>query len=136
MPKFVSKNYWPFYLEGRADKLLRHDIDIDALVTRLTSNDDVSLRDAVREACATAASALAGSKDQRKWVDKHKTAIADAGGDSDAAHSAWRQGRIDELAYSLEQDVVDAISDEVLDEEEEEDDDDEDDEDEEDEEDE
>lgn len=101
----VKGDYWKFYLEGRGEKrLLKHEIAEDELVELMESG--AQFREVVAEACAKAAVPLETGKRKRQWVDDHQEEIRSAGGDADAAYVAYLQGRVDELAYALEEAVL------------------------------
>jgi hypothetical protein len=109
MPEIKDK-YWDFYIQGREDRTLKHDVDVDELAKKLRAGD-VAFRDAVLAACDAVAQPLSGGKAKRKWLDEHQEEIAQAGGSAEQAHAAWVKGRVDELAYMLEPDVINALAD-------------------------
>jgi hypothetical protein len=105
----IQGDYWQFYLEGRCEKRrLKNDIDEDALVEEMVRKG-TPLRDAVLSACLRAAAPLEAGKARRAWVSEHEDEIRAAGGDSNAAYAAYLQGRTDDLAYVVEEGVVDAL---------------------------
>lgn len=125
----IKHAYWCFYLEGRRERLLRTDIDLSKILADMKKNG-TSLRDTLYAACQAAGAPMDAGKIKRVWLAEHDEDIGKAGGDTDEAFKAWREGRIDELAYALEIDLVDVMADELgVDDEEEDDDDDDDDED-------
>jgi hypothetical protein len=108
MPHIRDK-YWDFYVDGREARALKHDIDVDDVANKLRDGD-VALRDAVLAACVAVAQPLGTSKAKRKWIDEHQDEIAEAGGSAEQAHDAWVRGRVDELAYMLEPEVINAVA--------------------------
>lgn len=123
----IKGDYWQFYMDGRCEKRrLKNDIDEEALVEEMVG-EGTPLRDAVLFACARAAAPLEGGKAKRQWTEEHKDAIKTAGGDADAAYGAYLQGRVDDLAYAIEEAVLDALDQRFGDDEGKEDDDDDDD---------
>ncbi len=105
----IRGTYWQFYLEGRGNKrLLKHDIAESDLAERMV-RDGVPFRETIAAACATAAKPLETSKMKTVWNAAHATAIKEAGGDAAAAYAAYLQGCADELAYAMEQDVIEAL---------------------------
>ncbi len=111
MTDTIKGNYWTFYLMGRGEKrLLKHDIDLDALATKLLESGG-ALRPALAEAVAGAGKPLEVAKARRKWLDEHAEQVKDAGGDQAGAYGAWCQGRVDELTYALEEEFVLAMAD-------------------------
>jgi len=106
----ITGDYWQFYLEGRGTKrLIKHDIAESDLVERMVT-DGVPFRETIREACRKASVSLEHSNLKKAWVAAHADAIKAAGGDAEVAYAAYLHGCTDELAYALEQDVVDALS--------------------------
>jgi len=109
MVMLIKERYWGFYVEGREAKALKNDIDIEELAASVVSGA-VELRAAVRSACEEVARTLEIPKAKRKWIQEHEDEIKEAGGDSEIAHQAWINGRVDELVYLIEPDVVDALA--------------------------
>jgi hypothetical protein len=117
----ITGDYWQFYLDGRREgRLLKHDIAEDALVEEMVRTG-ASFRNTISAACGRAAAPLESGKIKKRWVTDHENAIRIAGGDADLAYSSYLQGRVDELGYALEQDVVDAMEQHFGDEDEDED---------------
>lgn len=105
----IQGDYWQFYLEGRCEKRrLKNDIDEESLMEEMVRSG-TPLRDAVLSACARAAAPLEAGKAKRAWVAERGDEIKNAGGDADAAYAAYLQGRTDDLAYVVEEGVVDAL---------------------------
>ena len=106
----IKGDYWKFYLEGRGEKrLLKHEIAEDELVGLLEAG--AQFREVVAEACAKASVPLETGKRKRAWIADHQEEISAVGGDADAAYAAYLQGRVDELAYSLEESVLTELGD-------------------------
>lgn len=104
----IKGDYWQCYLDGRADKLIRGDIDVQQLATDLVGKGE-SLRGVVMAACARVAAPLENGKAKQHWVREAEAFIKTAGGDADAAYSAYLQGRIDKLASKTERRVIEAL---------------------------
>ncbi len=106
----IQGDYWQFYLEGRCEKRrLKNDIDEESLMEEMVRMG-TPLRDAVLSACVRVAAPLEAGKAKRAWVADHGDEIKEAGGDADAAYSAYLQGRVDDLAQGLEDSVLEALS--------------------------
>jgi len=103
----ITEEYLPFYCLGRQErKLLKHDIsesDVAEVIAKGTP-----LRRALEEACERAAVPFQSGRSKRKWLDENADDLQ--GIDPDAAYAAYLQGRVDELAYVLEPDVVSELS--------------------------
>lgn len=105
----IKGDYWQFYLDGRLQKRqLKSDIDEEALVEEMVGAG-ASLRDTIASACDRAAAPLLSGKAKRQWIVEHEAEIKEAGGDADVAYAAYLQGRTDDLAYSVEQSVIEAL---------------------------
>lgn len=105
----ISGKYWDFYIEGREARGLKHDIDIDDVAEKLRPGG-ATLRDAILAACDAAAKPLDSGKSKRTWIAERTEDIAEAGGNAEEAYRAWLKGRIDELAYMLEPEVINALA--------------------------
>jgi len=105
----VQGDYWQFYVEGRFEKrLLKNDIDEEAIAEEMVSMG-TPLRDALLSAASRAAASFESGKAKREWIKINDNEIKAAGGDADAAYAAYLQGRTDELAYTLEQTVLEEL---------------------------
>jgi hypothetical protein len=104
MPSIRGK-YWGFYIEGRDTRLLKHQIDEEVIVKDMVGSGK-PLRDIVLATCTSVAAPLSAGRVRQKWITSHGKEIAEAGGDEDAAYSAFMQGQIDELAYAIEPIIV------------------------------
>jgi hypothetical protein len=105
----IQEEYWTFYLDGRVYRTLKNDIDPGDLAARLMVPNGKSLRDTVMAASRAVAAPLESGKTKQRWIAEHDADIKAAGGDADAAFKAWLEGRVDELAYVLEPDVLAAM---------------------------
>lgn len=104
----LEKPYMQFYVLGRGDDVLRNrDVDEVELA------DQVMNGHPVREVCAKVADAVGAKLEhdraKRDWIAGNREAIDDAGGDAEKAYAHYVQGRKDEYAWHLEEDVVDAL---------------------------
>lgn len=107
----IQGDYWQFYLQGRGEKrLLKNDIDEGTLAEEMVRTGEL-LRDVILAACVRAAAPFESGKARGTWKAEHATEIGMAGGNSDAAYAAYLQGRVDELAYGLEESVLEALGD-------------------------
>lgn len=109
MSKSVPPKYLEFYLDGRDERILKNQIDLGVIAHRLQEPDPPSLRDAVYAAAESVGAAHVSGRTRRKWIDEHSEAIAKADGDGDGAYAAWLQGRVDELAFKLESQIVETL---------------------------
>jgi hypothetical protein len=115
MPR-IKRKCWSFYLLGREERRLRHDVDPEDVAKRILAQDDASLTDELVAACQGAAEKIS-PRVQKNWLADHDDEIKEAGVDHQEAYQAWLAGRVDELARVLEPHVVGAVSDEVFEEE-------------------
>jgi hypothetical protein len=107
----IKGDYWKFYLDGRYEKrLLKHEIEEAVLVERMDSG--TPFREAIAEACAKVTVPLETGKRKREWLAVHQADLV--GLNADEAYAAYLQGRVDELAYALEQNVLTALGDRFL----------------------
>lgn len=104
----IKGDYWQCYLDGRADKLLRNDIDAQQLADDVVGKGG-TLRDVVASACNRVAAPMESGRAKQRWVSEAAAFIKTAGGDADAAYAAYLQGRIDKLAVKTERRVVEAL---------------------------
>jgi hypothetical protein len=117
----IEEKYLALYLEGRHDKLLKHHLDTEDLVDLVltTKGRDPqmslgkSLNAVIRDSCVEAAKKLETGKIKNVWIAEHEDEIKAAGGDSAGAYQAWVTGRIDELTYATEGEVVGAMEERV-----------------------
>jgi hypothetical protein len=119
----VKSDYVFFYLEGREAKLLKADIDTGVIAEQVIA-DKGTIHELLHAAVSAAAKGLEVDRQKKRWISDYEDEIAAAGGDSDAAYRHFCDGRIDELVYRLEPEVLEDL--EVDDDDDEGDDDDED----------
>jgi hypothetical protein len=108
MSATIKTGYWCFYLEGRRERLLRNDIDLDKLADSLLERGGV-LHDVLQAACEAAAAPMNAGKVKRVWLEEHADEIKAAGGDGEEAFGDWRAGRVDELASAMEPSLIEAL---------------------------
>lgn len=116
----MKAEYAFFYLEGREAKLLKADIDTAAIAERVMAGDG-SVHELLHKAVSDAAKGLELDRQKRRWLADSEDEIKEAGGDGDEAYRHYCEGRVDELVYQLEPEVLEDIGIEIGDEEEEED---------------
>lgn len=111
MPR-IKAGYWNFYVDGREERVTKYkrDIDVEGLVKPIMASDD-PMHAIVMAECKRVCEPMRSAREQRKWASDKATeeAIAEAGGDADAAYAAWCLGRIDELAMAVERNVIDEL---------------------------
>jgi hypothetical protein len=103
--KAMNSAYAFFYIEGRDEKLLKHDIDTERLAKEVLDGKG-SIYELAHKAAATAAEPLRVDRKKRLWIDNYEDDINAAGGDSEVAYEHYLSGRIDELCARLESEVV------------------------------
>lgn len=101
------REYLYFYLIGRRDEELACSIDLDIIAKRVFAGE--SLRDVVHRFASDAAGAAELDGFKRDWLADNRGEIAEAGGDEEKAYALYRQGQIDELAVSLEPEVLQEV---------------------------
>lgn len=126
--KDMQASYAFFYIEGRDEKLLKHDIDTEEIAKAVLAGKG-SIHELAHKAATTAAEPLRIDRKKNLWMDNYEDDIKTAGGDTEAAYEHYLAGRIDELTTRLETEIVsditvEACGDEDGDDEEEDDDDD------------
>jgi hypothetical protein len=112
MPR-IKQKYWCFYLLGREERRLRHEVNAEEVAQHVLGQEEASLTDAIVAACEVAARALS-ARVKKNWLADHDEEIKEASLDPEEAYQAWVAGRVDELARVLEPHVVGAIADEVF----------------------
>jgi DNA polymerase III delta subunit len=105
----MKPTYVTFYIEGREDRLLKHDIDTDE-IARLVMNGKGSIYELLLKASKAAAEPLLVARKKRTWIEEFEAEIKTAGGDAEEAYRHYIDGRVDELAFSLERDAVEALA--------------------------
>ncbi len=122
----LDKKYMTFYLDGRGDDLLDdEDIDVDELVEKALEGGDDPRKISMGVA-ENLAAPLRHDRDKREWISDNKAAIKEAGGSEQLAFDHYVQGRIDQYALALEEELVTGMFEEDSDEDEDEGEDDED----------
>ncbi len=115
MPR-IKRKYWSFYLLGREERRLRHEVKAEEVAKHILAQDDASLTDEIVAACAVAATALS-PRVKKTWLADHGDEIQETGVDPEEAYQAWVAGRVDELARVLEPHIMSAVADLVFEEE-------------------
>jgi len=126
----MKADYVFFYLEGREAKRLRADIDTEAIAEQVLAGKG-TIHDLLHKAVSDAAKGLEVDRQKRRWLADYEDEVKEAGGDGEEAYKHFCAGRVDELVYMLEPDVVEALDEDAEDDSGEDGDDDEDEEDEE-----
>lgn len=106
----MKQAYISFYLEGREDRALKHDIDIEEIAKQVVSGKG-TIHELVHKAAKTAAEPQLAARKKRTWIEEFDEEIKLAGGDGDEAYRHYIDGRIDELTHRLEVDVFETIVD-------------------------
>lgn len=105
----IDKRYASFYLEGReaiSEDGIEAEVDLDTLGKQALACDNVSqgLYSITREAAAKMLGYLETSQERADWIRERKGELDDV--DPDTAYLAYCVGRIDEVRYTMEQEVV------------------------------
>ena len=108
----MNADYVWFYLEGREAKALRADIDTAAIAEQVMAGKG-DLHALLHKAVSEAAKGLEVDRQKRRWLADYEDDIKEAGGDGEAAYRHYCDGRIDELVYQLEPDVLEDIAVEI-----------------------
>lgn len=104
----MKEPYVIFYLAGRDDRKIKNDIDTSQIAEDVIAGKG-TIRDLVMKAVSEAAAPLRVDRKKKAWIDEYEDEIKDAGGDKELAYQHYLDGRIDELAHSLEADVVEDL---------------------------
>lgn len=112
----MKAEYAFFYLEGREAKLLKADIDTGAIAEKVMAGDG-GIHELLHKAVSDAAKGLELDRQKRRWLADSEDEIKEAGGDGDEAYRHYCDGRVDELVYQLEPEVLEDIGVEIGDEE-------------------
>lgn len=107
----LKADYMPFYLEGREEKTIKNDIDVDKLAERCLAGENP--RTVVVAAVSGLRTQLEHDKRKKVWLETFTSEIAEAGGDGNEAWRHYCTGRVDELEHALEADVIEAMADEL-----------------------
>jgi hypothetical protein len=108
----MDADYAFFYLEGREAKVLRADIDTAAIAEQVLAGKG-GIHELLHKAVSDAAKGLEVDRQKRRWLADYEDEIKDAGGNGDSAYRHYCDGRIDELVYQLEPEVVEDIGIEI-----------------------
>lgn len=125
----LDKKYMVFYLNGRGDDVFddEDDVDLDELADKAMDGEDP--RKIALETSEKLAVALSHGKNKKHWMLDNEDAIKEEDLDGERAFEHYVQGRIDQYAHHLEDEIVAAMFEDSGDDEEEDDEDDDDDED-------
>jgi hypothetical protein len=102
----IDPRCWIFYLEGRGERRLLKSPQSESDIANIVLKSGGDVREAIMAACRRAATPLEVGKAKSRWLAESKEAISEAEVDGDAAYAAFLQGRIDELAYATEENVL------------------------------
>lgn len=104
----ITREYWPFYLEGRgAQRIRKRDFDVDAVAAEIVAKG-TPVREAVLAASHEVYKPHVGERAKRKWAADTQT----DGVDAELAFAAYNCGLVDELAYAMEPEVISAMEEE------------------------
>ncbi len=106
---------WNFYLMGREERrLLKHEIDLEAAAKRFVAENPVDYvwREWLREACSQAEK-LVSTRSKNEWLREYAKEITASGVDENVAYRWYLAGRVDELCYALEEELIAHIGNEV-----------------------
>lgn len=106
----MKEHYVPFYIEGREAKALKNDIDTMAIAEDVSAGKG-TIHELLHKAATAIATAAGADRSKRTWLEENEDEIKAAGGDKDEAWAHYRDGRIDELVYQLEPDVIQDLDD-------------------------
>lgn len=104
----MKADYVFFYLEGREAKPLKADIDT-AVIAEQVLADKGTPHDLLHKAVSDAAKGLEVDRQKRRWLADYEEEISSAGGDGEEAYRHYCAGRVDELVYRLEPDVLEDL---------------------------
>lgn len=112
----IKRKYWGFYMEGRADRRLRtkQPIDVEVIAKQLLELEDANIHDVLRTSVEAIAADSFTPRIKKAWLADHEQPLKEAECDGEEAYGAWCAGRVDELVYANERDVVDAIANQVF----------------------
>ena len=106
MPNVIDQKCWDFYLEGREERALRNDLSEAHIAAQVRKQSIASPREVIMAACEKVGELFDTGRVKRKWLADHGEEIKAQGCDGEKAYHAWMRGRIDELAYSVESNVL------------------------------
>lgn len=104
----MKEAYISFYLEGRDDRALKHDIDTEE-IARMVVDGKGTIHELLMKAAKSAAEPHLVARKKRSWIEESDEEIKAAGGDSEEAYRHYIDGRIDELVYKLEVEVLEVL---------------------------
>lgn len=111
----MKADYAWAYLAGREERLIKNDIDVEQLAEQVLEGKG-TVHEVTRAAVSAAAKGLAVDRKKRDWITDYDEEIkGSVGSDSNTAYEHYLEGRIDELTSRLEDEVVVAIGDIVVD---------------------
>ncbi len=105
----LQPGYAFFYLEGREERTLKADIDTTEIAKKMCE-DGGSIHERLHEAASKAAQSLFVDRKKRQWLEDFEEDIKTAGVDPDQAYAAWCEGRVDELVFTIEGEVVEEMN--------------------------
>lgn len=105
----LNPAYVAFYLDGREDRLLKHDIDTVQIAEEVGDGKG-SIHELLVKAATSAAEPLRVDRKKRSWLEEYEDEIKEAGGDGELAYQHYIQGRIDEVVHRLDGEVVEELS--------------------------
>lgn len=105
----LTPAYVAFYLDGREDRLLKHDIDTVQIAEEVGDGKG-SIHEMLVKAATSAAEPLRVDRKKRTWLEEYEGEIKEAGGDGELAYQHYIQGRIDEVVHRLDGEVVEELS--------------------------
>ncbi len=108
-PDTTPAVYYYFYLLGRRDEEIPTSIDLEQLVDKVIMGLEV--RSVANQAAQEAMKAAELDGFKTKWLRDNAQEIEEAGGNKEIAYTLYRLGHTDELATSLEPDLLDALQD-------------------------
>lgn len=104
----MKADYIFFYLEGREARKLKADIDTDVIAEQVMAGKG-TIHELLHKAVSDAGKGLELDRQKRRWLADYADEIKDAGGNGEDAWRHFCDGRIDELVYTLEPDVLEAL---------------------------
>ncbi len=104
---------WNFYLMGREERrLIKHEIDLEAAAKRFVAENapmDGNWMGWLREACRQAAKSVS-TRSKNEWLRENADEISASGMAESHALNLYLAGRVDELHYALEEELIGAIA--------------------------
>ncbi len=115
---------WNFYLMGREERrLIKHEIDLVGAAEKFVAetgpqdgeDGEPGWRSWLKEACGEAAKSVS-TRSKNEWLRENAEALTASGMTESYAYAWYIAGRVDELYYALEEELIGAIANEVDDE--------------------